>query len=134
MTPLRASGLTGLAMMAGLLMAACASTGYTYSELLGERYYKTPIDTYPVIISKVDGKSTPATGPARVDPGARAITFQGPPGGTGRQGAEEVTVTMDIKPCTRYYFVAQKDNRLDSTFKPQVDYQEPVAGCTPPSK
>ena len=70
----------------------------------------------------------------RVDPGPRSITFQGPPGGTGPRGAEEVTVTMDIKPCTRYYIVAQKDNRLDLDFKPKIDHEEPVAGCTPPAK
>jgi len=121
------------AVTAAVLLSACASTSYTYSELIGERYYKTPIDTYPLIISKVDGKSA-LRGVVRVDPGPRSITFQGPPGGTGARGAEELTVTMDIKPCTRYYIVAQKDNRLDVDFKPKIDYEEPVAGCTPPSK
>lgn len=133
MRTLHTWSFASIAAAAGLLLSACASTGYHYSELVGERYYKTPIDTYPLIISKVDGKST-MRGPVRVDPGQRSITFQGPPGGTGARGAEELTVTMDIKPCTRYYIVAQKDNRLDVDFKPKVDYEEPVAGCTPPSK
>lgn len=127
MTSLRALGLA----TAGLLLAGCATTSH-YSELIGRRYHVTPIDTYPVIISKVDGKSTPIGGPVLVDPGQRILLIQGPPGGTRR--SEEVTVTWDIKPCTRYYVVAVKDNRLEMDFTPKIDYEESIAGCTPPTK
>ncbi|MGA0609917.1 hypothetical protein [Caldimonas sp. KR1-144] len=129
MTPLRALCLA----TAGLLLAGCA-TGYHYSELRGQRYFKAPIDTYPVIISKVDGKSTPIGGPVLVDPGQRAVTLQGPPGGAGKRNVDEVTLNMDVKPCTRYYIVAVKDNALNVDFKPKVDYEESIAGCTPPAK
>ena len=32
------------------IVAACASTDYHYSQLSGTRYYRAPIDTYPVSI------------------------------------------------------------------------------------
>ena len=111
-------------------LAACASTGYHYSQLYGQRYYKTPLDTYPVTIVRVDGKDTTLR-PVLVDPGVRRITVQGPAGGAARLG-EEREFALDVRPCTRYYLVAVRDNRLDADFTVKVDYEEPVGGCTPP--
>ena len=64
------------------------------------------------------------------DAGMRQVTVQGPPGGTGGVG-ELRTVPLEIAPCTRYYLVAVKSNRLAPDFTVRVDYQEPVSGCTP---
>jgi len=111
-------------------LAACASTDYHYSQLYGQRYYKTPLDTYPVTILRVDGKDTTLR-PVLVDPGLRKIIVQGPPGGTKAVG-EQREFALDIRPCTRYYLVAVRDNQLNSDFTVKVDYEEPVGGCTPP--
>ena len=115
---------------AGLLASACASTGYHFSELEGKRYFQAPIDTYAVTIVRVDGKDT-VFRPVRVEPGPRQVTVQGPPGGARGVG-EERTLALAVAPCTRYYLVAVKPNRLDSDFTVKVDFQEPVSGCTPP--
>jgi hypothetical protein len=126
------------------LLAACASTDYHYSQLSGTRYFRVPIDTYPVSIVRVDGKdvlqgsllrvvdrSDPYQRPVSlVDAGPRQITVQGPPGGTGGVG-ETRTFPLEVAPCTRYYLVAVKSNALASDFTVRVDYQEPVSGCTP---
>jgi len=131
-------------LAAGTVVAACASTDYHYSQLSGVRYYRVPIDTYPVSIVRVDGKdvmagrllrvadaSDPYQRPVSlVDPGLRQVTVQGPPGGTGGIG-ETRTVPLEIAPCTRYYLVAVKSNPLASDFTVRVDHQEPVSGCTP---
>jgi hypothetical protein len=119
-----------LAALGVAALAACASADYHYSQLYGQRYYKTPIDTYPVTIVRVDGKDTTLR-PVLVDPGLRRIVVQGPPGGGNRLG-EEREFALDVRPCTRYYLVAVRDNRLDSDFTVRVDYEEPVGGCTPP--
>ena len=121
-----------IAALGVVALAACASTDYHYSQLYGQRYYKTPLDTYPVTIVRVDGKDTTLR-PVLVDPGLRRITVQGPPGGASRLG-EEREFALDVQPCTRYYLVAVRDNRLDADFTVRVDYQEPVGGCTPPAK
>ena len=71
--------------------------------------------------------------PVLVDPGLRKVVVQGPPGGASRQG-EEREIALDVRPCTRYYLVAVKPDRLSLDFEIRVDYQEPVGGCTPPSR
>ena len=119
-----------VAVLGVVALAGCASTEYHYSQLYGQRYYKTPLDTYPVTIVRVDGKDTTLR-PVLVDPGLRKITVQGPPGGASHLG-EEREIALDVQPCTRYYLVAVRDNRLDADFTVKVDYQEPVGGCTPP--
>jgi len=134
----------GAVLAASCALAACASTDYHYSQLSGVRYYRVPIDTYPVSIVRIDGRdvllgtlvrvadrSDPYQRPVSlVDPGLRQVTVQGPPGGTGGVG-EIRTVPLDIAPCTRYYLVAVKTNALASDFTVRVDHQEPVSGCTP---
>ena len=117
--------------LGAVALAACASTDYHYSQIYGTRYYRAPIDTYPVTIVRVDGKDT-ALKPVLVDPGVRKITVQGPPGGALHLG-EERDISLQVAPCTRYYLVAVKANRLASDFAVRVDYQEPVGGCTPPA-
>jgi hypothetical protein len=119
-----------VAVLGAAGLAACASTDYHYSQLYGQRYYKTPIDTYPVTIVRVDGKDT-LLRPVLVDPGLRKITVQGPPGG-GTSLGERREIALDVLPCTRYYLVAVRANKLNSDFDIRVDYQEPVGGCTPP--
>ena len=132
-------------LAATTLVAACASMDHSSSQLSGARYFQTSLDTYPVSILRVDDKdvmngtvgrivvdrSTPyPTRFALVDAGPRQITVQGPPGGVGGVG-ETLTFPFDVAPCTRYYLVAVKNNRLATDFTVRVDYQEPVAGCTP---
>lgn len=141
-----ASSRLAAALGAAFVLASCASTDYHYSQLSGMRYYRVPIDTYPVSIVRIDGKDT-LIGPlshiraeskdayqrpySLVDPGLRQVTVQGPPGGVGGVG-ENRTVPLEIAPCTRYYLVAVKTNPLASDFTVRIDHQEPVSGCTPP--
>ena len=118
------------ALVGTLVLGACANTGYHYSQLYGQRYFRSNIDTYAVTIVQVDGTTT-ALRPVAVDPGIRRIVVQGPPGGT-RTAGEQREITLNIAPCTRYYLVAVRDNSLASDFNIRIDYQEPVGGCTPP--
>jgi hypothetical protein len=132
-------------LAATALVAGCASTGQPYSHLSGARYFQTSLDTYPVSIllvddkavingsagTVVDNRSTPhPVNFALVDPGSHQIKVQGPPGATGG-GGETRTFTLNVAPCTRYYLVAVKSNRLASDFTVRVDHQEPMSGCTP---
>jgi hypothetical protein len=117
----------GVACTVGVLLQGCAAS--PYPELVGQRYFVTNIDTYPVLISSVDGKSS-VTVPVRVDPGIRRITVQGTPGGAGVSDLE--TFTLDVKPCTRYYIVAVKASPLESRFTPRIDFEQALAGCTAP--
>ena len=112
------------------LVQGCATNPAT-SQLLGERYFLTPIDTYPVQIASVDGSSSTVT-PKFVEPGVRRLLLRGPPGGAGVSAVE--SFTLDVKPCTRYYIVAVKANPLDTHFTPKVDFEQPLgSSCRAPT-
>jgi hypothetical protein len=110
--------------------AMCAACTTPYSQLYGTRYYRTPIDTYPVAVISVDGEHF-LREPVQIDPGLRRVTVQGPPTVAQHYGRQQ-TITLDVKPCTRYYLVAQKANRLSSQYSVMVDHEEPVPGCARP--
>ena len=87
------------------VLAACASTDYHYSQL-------------SAVIDAALGKN---------------LVVQGPPGGALHLG-EQREISLDVRPCTRYYLVAVRANKLASDFDVRIDYEEPVGGCTPPSE
>jgi hypothetical protein len=119
MNKLSCIGMTGLALLA---LQGCA-TGPSNSQLIGERWFVTNIDTYPVRIASVDGQSS-TIAIKYVEPGVRRLLLQGPPGGAGFGVVEPFM--LDVKPCTRYYIVAVKENPLDTNFKPRVDHELPL--------
>ncbi len=118
---------TKLASIAAVVvMAGCASTPFSYLD--GNRYFKTQLNSYSVIVLDVDGRSD-TRNPVMIDPGRHVVRVQGPPASGFRYG-ETRSLTLDVKPCTRYYLKAVKKNALEQDFEPQVDYVEPIAGCT----
>jgi hypothetical protein len=113
-----------LALASVAAMAGCATP---YSQLVGYRYHRTNLDTYPVTVTRVDDTSYHRL-PVLIDPGSHQVTVQAPPAGGFTYGNTQ-TFTLDVKPCTRYYLVAVKPNALSQDFSVKVDYEEPVAGC-----
>jgi hypothetical protein len=93
-------------------LAACASTDYHYSQLYGDRYFKAPIDTYPVTIVRIDGKDT-AISPVLVDPGVRKVTVLGPRGGGSRLG-EEKDISLDVR-SGEFFGIAGRNGSGKST-------------------
>lgn len=117
---------TKLASIAAIAaLAGCTTTPFSYID--GNKYHRTELNAYSVIVLDVDGRSD-LRNPVMVDPGRRVIRVQGPAGG-GATFGETRTLTLDVKPCTRYYLKAVKKNALEQDFEPQVDYVEPIAGC-----
>jgi hypothetical protein len=127
------SSLTKIASAGALAAAlsACAGLPAGYAQIDGHRYFRAPIDTYSVIIARIDDRDT-TDSPVFVDPGARRVTVQGPPDGVSRIGQLR-TIDLNVAPCTRYHLVAVKPNRLSSDFDVKVDYQEPIGGCLAPA-
>jgi hypothetical protein len=127
MNVLSPTRLVSIAFAAAAL-AGCAGLPQPYSQIEGHKYFPVPIDTYPVQIVRIDGHDTLDTR-VFVDPGLRQVTVQAPPDGAHRFGGQR-TLALEVAPCTRYYLVAVKDNRLASDFTVKVDYQEPIGGCS----
>ena len=117
-----------IAAICVMVVQGCATSPAT-SQLVGERYFVTHIDTYPVLIASVDGSSSTIS-PKFVEPGVRRLVLQGPPGGAGVSAVEPFM--LDVKPCIRYYIVAVKANALDTQFTPRVDFELALGGsCRP---
>ncbi len=108
-------------------LSACAGLPAGYAQIDGHKYKRTPIDTYSVQIIRVDSRDT-TDSPTFVEPGLRKITVQGPRDGAHRLG-EQRSIELQVAPCTRYYLVAEKANRLATDFAVKVDYQESIGGC-----
>ena len=114
-------------LTAATLLAGCASS-FHGSYLVGQRYFKTNIDTQPVIILGVDNWDT-LDRRVLVEPGEHVIRVQalpvpGAPNETGQ-------MKLDVKPCFTYYIVAVRDNPIAPGFTTRVDCAEPLGGCTP---
>src|SRR4051812_40738773 len=71
----------GLAVALPVLLASCVSIGPTWSELSGARYHVALMDRRPVIVSRVDGESTPLRVPIKITPGRREVTVESLPHG-----------------------------------------------------
>ncbi|MCU0768059.1 MAG: hypothetical protein MUD07_01265 [Burkholderiaceae bacterium] len=124
--PAIAASVLGLAV----LLSGCASS-FHESYVVGDRYFKTNLDTQPVLILGIDDRDT-VQRRVLVDPGMRVIRVQALPVPGAPQ--ETGSLKLDVKPCFTYYIVAVRDNRLTASFEPRVDYAEPLAGCTPPTE
>jgi hypothetical protein len=117
-----------IAALLAFLAGGCATYGPTWSEISGERYHFTILNRRPAIIERVDGYSSYAQYPIKVEPGRHEIVMQGPaprwPGGTALH-----TMTLDLEPCKRYYLNAQFDNPITPNWTPVIDYVDTIAGC-----
>ena len=113
-----------LAATAALAAAGCA-TNFSYID--GNRFFKSELNTHSVIVLDVDGRSQ-IRNPVMVEPGVRVVRVQGPAAPGFRFGLDR-TLTIDVKPCTRYYLKAVTPNAISQEFTPMVDFEEPIAGC-----
>jgi hypothetical protein len=120
---------------AATVLAACASLPDGFAYLNGERWRKSELNTYDVIIISVDGEHyiEGRMWPVIIEPGQRQIVVQGPPV-AGFTYGEQRTLSLEVQPCTRYWLEAKKPGPLSQDFEPRVNYAEPIAGCRPPGK
>ena len=117
-----------------LALTGCQTWGTTWSEVSGSRYTRIDITRSATIVQEIDGRTAvPILGRdrwVRLDPGKRAVTLRALPilaSDIRDPGIERVM--LDIEPCKRYYLNAQFDSPTAKTWKPVVDYVEPIAGC-----
>jgi hypothetical protein len=107
------------------LLSACTTT---QSQLEGKPFTRVDPKLYPVIVSKVDGKSY-LQQPVMVDPGKRVVTVTARPERYGTQSVDR-TFTVDVGPCEIIRLGARRESPLMEDFEPVVVEREPKAGCT----
>lgn len=111
-----------------LVLVGCQTVGPTWSELSGAQYHVAVMDRRPLVVSKVDGESTPLRGPIKIAPGRHEIVVESLRHGAFRAGYQE-RLTLEIEPCKRYYINAQYKDPVQPGYTPVVDEVEPIAGC-----
>jgi len=117
-----------LSLIAVAALASGCATSFNGSYLVGERWFKTNLDTQPVTILGVDNWDT-VERRVLVEPGEHVVRVQALPVPGAPQ--ETSSLKLDVKPCFTYYIVAVRENRISAEFTPRVDYAEPLAGCNP---
>jgi hypothetical protein len=120
-----------LFVLAAVLAVAGCETYKSFSQLDGYRWSKVDLNTFDVVIISVDDKSyiQRAGLPVMIEPGPHKIVVEGPPQRGGAKGLVR-TLDLDVKPCTRYWLEARKENSVAADFVPAVNYEEPISGCT----
>jgi hypothetical protein len=92
-------------------------------------------NTAPTAVNLIDGvgsfQRVPGYGGIKVEPGSHVLVLAAAPMSAGWTGGTDLeTFKLDFAPCKRYYINARYDTRLSTSWKPFVDYVEPIAGCT----
>jgi hypothetical protein len=119
-----------IALPSLLLLAACASSPYgqPYAEIIVDQSLSSDPNVVPVIINRVDDRTSLYPDRAVVPPGPHKVTIDVPP----RKGfnlATQETVVMDAEPCTRYYIAARLDTPVTQEWKPLVRSVERIGEC-----
>jgi len=131
-----ASSVRSLSIAAALALigAGCATADYHWSRVVGARYHRANIDTYPLQVLRVDQEQAPLNPRdwMLVEPGTRTVVVADYPMPMDRVGNEK-SIQLKIAPCTQYYLVAVKATRLARDYEVHVDHEEPVPGCKPPA-
>ena len=117
--------MTGVVVLA-LATTSCQTWGPTWSEVTGVRYNRVIADRWPSSIVAV-GTYSVFNVPFRVAPGTYTVVVESPRH-SGFAGTQQ-GMSLDIKPCLRYYINAQFRDPVQPEWTPVVDEAEPIAGC-----
>ena len=111
-----------------LAIAGSHSLGPTWSQVTGERWYRTVVDRYPAAIERIDDQGAFARFPTAIDPGTHRLVLH--PVDPGRFiGGTVRDFTLDAEPCKRYYINAQFKNSIQPEWMPVIDHVEDIVGC-----
>lgn len=114
-----------------ILLATAALAGpydQPYSQIQTE--YRTPHadpNVIPVIVNRVDG-TTLYDKLGTIEPGRHEVVLD-VPRRKGFHTATQNTITLDAKPCVRYYVAARLKSRTLQEWTPFVRYEEPLRDC-----
>ena len=125
-------------VLTAIIASAAALTGCAGGGVYSAPYGKFVMGTgtpdrleAPATISRIDGSSTDNTAdPYPVPPGPHTIlvSFQSPRGVT--MIADQLkNLTVDVKPCTRYYINARYANMTTTDWVPVVGYTDTISEC-----
>jgi hypothetical protein len=119
-------------LAAAAVLAGCASGGggmYDKPYALFEPDQRSvPADTRPAFVLKVDGSDRTINRSDPETPGVRQVMVS-VPGARGMGDSKHDTLTIDAKPCTRYYLAARRPSVTSSDWQAFVAAAEPIGEC-----
>jgi len=118
-------------LAAAAVLAACASGGGMYDKpyaLFEPEQRSVPADTRPAFVLKVDGSDRTINRSDPETPGVRQVTVS-IPGARGMGDSRQDTLTIDAKPCMRYYLAARRPSVSSSDWSAFVAAAEPIGEC-----
>jgi hypothetical protein len=119
-----------LASLVAAVATACASSPYKepYAEIRVDDIRPADPNVIPVIINRVDDKTTLDSRYAVVAPGVHKVTVDVPP----RKGfhlGTQADFVITTEPCMRYYIDARLETRVTQEWTPFVRSVEPIGEC-----
>jgi hypothetical protein len=121
------TGIVLLAFVAPLPAAAAGLYATPYALFEPERRSAVQ-DTRPAFVMKIDGKNVAIDRSDPVPPGTHTVELS-IPGAPGMSQSIRDTVTIEAKPCTRYYFSARRSSRTARDWEAFVAATEPISEC-----
>ena len=118
------------------LAAHAAGGNYSKPYALFEPQQQMEVgDTRPAFVVKIDGHNVSIDSGDPVPPGKRTVVVS-IPGTKGMSNPRRATLTIDAKPCTRYYLAARRSSPTARDWSAFIAHSEPIGECArrfPPS-
>ena len=130
MSLVQARAIVPLAISAALL-AACASGGGMYDQpyaLFEPEARRPAADTRAAFVLKIDGVDQTINRADPVAPGMRQVVVS-IPGAPGMSESVHATMSIDAKPCMRYYLAARRPSATSRDWSPFIAATEPIGEC-----
>jgi hypothetical protein len=114
------------------LLAACASGGgameYPPFALFEPYQSLVPSDTRGAFVLEIDGEKQTIERNNPVRPGVHKLLVSVPTS-FGNGGSRRETMTIDVKPCVRYYLAAKRSMESTREWNAFIHSTEPISGC-----
>jgi len=111
------------------LIAHAARGGYAKPYALFEPQQQMQVaDTRPAFVVKIDGSNVSIDSSDPVPPGMRTVVVS-IPGPKGMSNPRRATLTIDAKPCTRYYLAARRSSPTARDWSAFIAGSEPIGEC-----
>ena len=110
-------------------LRAGAAKQYSKPYALFEAEQRKPAaDTRPAFVMRIDGKYVKIGTNDPIPPGTHEVELS-IPGTPGSSQSTRVKMSIEAKPCTRYYFAAQRSSRSARDWSAFVAGSEPIGEC-----
>ena len=118
-----------MVMATTLVDARAAGGAYAKPYALFEPQQQMQVaDTRPAFIVKIDGHDVAIDRSEPVPPGMRTVVVS-VPGPKGMSNPSRATLTIDAKPCTRYFVAARRSSPTARDWSAFVAASEPIGEC-----